>query len=144
MMSTLNILGLHKRKPWQWKFATTIQDLSRCKQTVLYHSYTISTTCKPTVLHYCSICQNTASISARCSLQIRKFSDVSMSSQLAPNVWILTTAPSSAAATITLIFPGETTQFIEVKRPIHILCLPTVCSATSPNFHLPNIMKDHL
>ena len=80
--------------------------------------------------------KNTASISARCSLQIRKSPDVSITSQVAPSVWILTTAPS-AAATITLICPGETTQFIEVKRPIHILCLPTACSATSPNFQSP-------
>ena len=34
-----------------------IQDLSRSKWTVLYHSYTISTSCKPTILHYCFICQ---------------------------------------------------------------------------------------
>ena len=81
--------------------------------------------------------KNTASISARCSLQLTRSSDVSMPSQLAPNVWIQTTPPSAAAATITLICLGETTQFIEVKRPIHILCLPTACSATSPNFHLP-------
>ena len=81
--------------------------------------------------------KDTASISARCSLQIRISLDVSMPSKLTPNVWILTTAPPAATATITLIWPGETTQFIEVKRPIHILCLPTACSATSPNFHLP-------
>ena len=61
---------------------------------------------------------------------------ISMPSQLAPNVWILTTAPSVATATITLTCPGETTQFIAVKRPIHLLHLPTACSATSPNFHL--------
>ena len=79
----------------------------------------------------------TASNSARCSLQIRKTSDVSMPSQLAPHVWILTTAPSAATATITPICPGEKTQFIAVKRPLHILHLPTACSATSPNFHLP-------
>ena len=85
--------------------------------------------------------KNTASISARCSLQIRKSSYVSMPSQLATNVWILTTAPSSAATTITLICPGETTKFIEVKRPIHILHLPTARSATSPNFHLPSCYK---
>ena len=36
---------------------TKVQDLSRSKWTVLYHSYTISTTCKPTVLHYCFVCQ---------------------------------------------------------------------------------------
>ena len=60
-----------------------------------------------------------------------------MPSQLVPNVWILTTAPSAATTTITLICPEETTQFIEVRKPIHILCLPTACSVTSPNFHLP-------
>ena len=81
--------------------------------------------------------KNTASVSARCSLQIRKTSDVNMPSQLAPSVWILTTAPSAVTTTITLISLGETTQFIEVRKPIHILCLTTACSATSPNFHLP-------
>ena len=82
--------------------------------------------------------KNTASISARCSLQIRKSSDVSMPSQAAPNVWILRMAPSAAAAaTMTLICLGETTQFIEVRKPLRILCLPTACSATSPNFNLP-------
>ena len=82
--------------------------------------------------------KNTASISTRCSLQIRKSSDVSMPSQLAPNVWILTTPPSAAATKITLICLGEVAQFIEVRRPIHILCLPTASSsATSPNFYLP-------
>ena len=80
--------------------------------------------------------KNTASTSARCSLQIRKTSDVSMPSKLTPNVWILTTAPSAVTNKITLICPGETTQFIEVRKPIHILHLPTACSATSPNFHL--------
>ena len=60
-----------------------------------------------------------------------------MPSQLAPSVWILTTAPSAAIVTITLVCPGEITQFIEVKRPIHILHQPTACSATSPSFHLP-------
>ena len=81
--------------------------------------------------------KNTASISARCSLQIRKTSDVSMPSQLMPNVWILTTAPTTVTSKITLICLGEATQFIEVRKPIHVLHLPTACSATSPNFHLP-------
>ena len=55
----------------------------------------------------------------------------------APNVWILTTALSAVSTIITLICLGETTHFIEVRKPLHILCLPTACSATSPNFHLP-------
>ena len=81
--------------------------------------------------------KNTASISTRCSLQIRKSSDVSMPSQLAPNVWILTTAPSAETTTVTLICPWEMKKFIKVKKPIHVLGLPTACSATSPHFHLP-------
>ena len=79
---------------------------------------------------------NTASILASSSLQIRKSSDVSMPSQLVPNVWILTSSPS-AADTITPICLGEMTQFIEVRKPNHILHIPTACSATLPNFHLP-------
>ena len=81
--------------------------------------------------------KNTASILARCSLQIRKTSIVSIPSQLTPNGWILTIAPSAVTNKITLICLGEAAQFIEVRRPIHILHLPTACSATSPNFHLP-------
>ena len=81
--------------------------------------------------------RNLASISSRCSLQIRKTSDISIPSQIAPNVWILTTALSTPASTITLICPGQATTFIKVEKPIHILRIPTACSATSSNFHLP-------
>ena len=81
--------------------------------------------------------KNTASISTRCSLQIRKSSDAHKPSQLTPNVWILTTAPSAVTTTITLICPGETTKFIKVRKPFHVLQLPTACCATSPHFHLP-------
>ena len=57
--------------------------------------------------------KNTASISARCSLQIRKSLDDSMPSQLTPSVWILTTAPSAIMATITLICLGETKSLLQ-------------------------------
>ena len=52
---------------------------------------------------------------------IRKSSDVSMPSQLTPNILILTTAPSAVTTTITLICPGETMTFIKVRKPIHVL-----------------------
>ena len=81
--------------------------------------------------------KNAASISTRCSLQISKTQNISIPSQIAPNVWILIIAPSAVTTTITLICPGETTKYLTMKKPIHILCLPPVCSATSPNFHLP-------
>ena len=46
-------------------------------------------------------------------------------------------SPPATTTTITLICPGETSKFITIQRPIHILCLPPACSATIPNFHLP-------
>ena len=76
-------------------------------------------------------------ISARCSLQIRKTQNISMPFQIASNVWILTTAPSSVTIAITLICPGGTEKIITVKKLIHILQLPPACSATLPNFHQP-------
>ena len=124
MMSTLSISGLHKVKPWQWKFLHSNSGFVK-KQTdsfvqTLHHFNHLQTNLSCITALYI---KNTASILARCSLQIRKSSDVNMPSQFTPNVWILTTAPSAATATITLICLGETTQFIAVKRPIHILHL---------------------
>ena len=81
--------------------------------------------------------RNSVSITSRCSLQIKKICDISTPSHIAPNVWILTTALSAPASTITLICPGKATTFIKVEKPIHILQIPTACSATSSNFHLP-------
>ena len=65
--------------------------------------------------------KNTASISTRCSIQVRKDQSISIHSSIAPNVWILTSAPSTVTTGITLICPGETTKFIAVQKPIHIL-----------------------
>ena len=80
--------------------------------------------------------KNATSISNRCLLQIRKTQSISLPSQFTPNIWILTSAPSTVTTAITLICPGETTKFITVKKLIHILWLPPACSITSPHFHL--------
>ena len=81
--------------------------------------------------------KNAASISTRCSLQIKKTQNISIPSQIATNVWILTTAPSAVTTAIILICLGETMKFLTVKKPIHVLSLPPACRAMSPNFHLP-------
>ena len=44
---------------------------------------------------------------------------------------------STPARTITLICPERTTETFTIGKPVHILRIPTVCSATSSNFHLP-------
>ena len=61
------------------------------------------------------------SILTRYSLQIRKTLDVSIPSQLTPNVGIITTLPSATTTAITLICPGEASKFIPIQRPLHIL-----------------------
>ena len=54
--------------------------------------------------------KNTASVSTRCSFQVRKTQSISIPSSIAPNVWILTSAPSTVTTARTLIFPGETNK----------------------------------
>ena len=136
MISILNILESCKMKPWQWKSHHNSSEYLKkqmefCNIPTPFQLLVNLPSCITTLY-----VKNTASISTRCSLQIREGSNVSIPSQLAPNVWILTTAPSAVTTTITPICPGETTKFIKVRKPIHILWLPRACSATSPHFHL--------
>ena len=69
--------------------------------------------------------------------KLGKTPDVSIPSELTPNIWILTTPPSATTTAITLICPGEILKFITIQKPVHILQLPPACSATMCNFHLP-------
>ena len=57
--------------------------------------------------------------------------------QIAPDVWILTTPLAAPANTMTLICPEKAMETITIQKPVHILKLPMACSATSPNFYLP-------
>ena len=75
-------------------------------------------------------------------LQIRKSQDISIPSQLAPNIWTLPTPTSAITTAVTLICPGETSKSITIKKLIYILQLPPGCSATLPNFHLPSYYED--
>ena len=62
---------------------------------------------------------------------------ISIPMSIAPNVWILTSAPSAVTTGITLICHEVATRSITLQKPIHILQLPPACSANSPYFHLP-------
>ena len=81
--------------------------------------------------------KNLAGITSQCSLQIRKTSDVNLSTQISPDVWILTTPLSTPASTIMLICPRKATASITIRKPVHILRIPMACITTSSNFHLP-------
>ena len=81
--------------------------------------------------------KSTVDITSKCSLQICKASNTNLPTQIAPDVWILTTPLAAPANTMTLICPEKAMETIIIQKPVHILKLPTACSTTSPNFYLP-------
>ena len=76
-------------------------------------------------------------IASKCSLQICKASITNLPTQVAPDVWILTTPVTAPTNTMTLICLEKPMETMPIQKPIHILKLPTACSATSSNFYLP-------
>ena len=87
--------------------------------------------------------KNKARIEKGSSLQIGNMNSATFPTLIAPNVWILTPAPTVVSTGITLIFPDEAPRFIQTQTPIHILCLPPACSTTSQHFHLPPCYETH-
>ena len=78
-----------------------------------------------------------AGIASKCSLQLCKATTTNLTTQIAPNVWILTTPATAPINIMTLICPEKPMETIPIQQPIHLLKLPTTCSATSSNFYLP-------
>ena len=115
-----------------------VLSLLRSKQLILQHQHTFPAISKPTIL-YSSIYMQRAQldITSKCSLQIQKASDTNLPTQIAPDVWILTTPLAAPANSTTLICPEEAMATIIIQKPVHILKLPMACSATSSNFYLP-------
>ena len=56
--------------------------------------------------------RSTVDITSQCSLQIQKASDVNLPTQIAPDVWILTTSLAAPASTMTLIYPKKAIEMI--------------------------------
>ena len=76
-------------------------------------------------------------ITTHCSVKITKALETSLPTQIAPDVWLITTPAKAQPATTTLICPASPMETINLRKPLHILKLPTACSATSPTFYLP-------
>ena len=72
-----------------------------------------------------------ASIASKCSLQSCKTTTTTLSTQITPDVWILTTPVTAPVSTITLICPEKPMGMIAIQQPI-----PMACSATSAHFYL--------
>ena len=78
-----------------------------------------------------------ADIAFKCSLQIHKASTTNLPTQVAPDVWIITTPVTAPTNTMTLICSEKPMETIPIQKPIHKLKLPMACSATSSNVYLP-------
>ena len=76
-------------------------------------------------------------IASKCSLQICKASITYLPTQVAPDVWILTTPVAAPTNNMTLICLEKPMETIPIEKPVYILKLPMACSATSSNFYLP-------
>ena len=76
-------------------------------------------------------------IASKCSLQICKTMTTNLPTQIAPDVWKLTTPATAQVNTMTLICPKKPMETIPIQQPIHLLKLPMACSATSSSFYLP-------
>ena len=81
--------------------------------------------------------KNKAGIASKYSLQLCKTTTTTLPTQITPDVWILTTPTTAPLNTVTLICPEKPMLTIQIWQPIHILKLPTACSATSSHFYLP-------
>ena len=81
--------------------------------------------------------KSAASIESKCFLQLSKTTTMPLPTQITPNVWILITPLSAPSDTISLICSEKPMEPIPVRWPLHILKLPTACSATSSHFYLP-------
>ena len=86
--------------------------------------------------------KNATSIAARCSLQARQAQPISIPMSIAPNLWLLTSAPSRVMTGITLVCPEGPTKLITIWKPNHILCLPPACSATSAFFFIYHLIMN--
>ena len=75
-------------------------------------------------------------IASKCSLQLCKTTTTNLPTQIASDVWILTTPATAQINTMTLICAEKPMETIPIQIPIHILKLPMACSVTSSNFYL--------
>ena len=125
-------------KPWLWHYQPLSSRPAKqpmVNSVVYLHPYNlwqthlcVSQPYMPRILH--TSCQTVP-------IQIGKPAEVAMPIQTTPNIWFITTSPSTPQFTLTQICPGTPTRLISIRIPIHTLELPTTCSITSPYFYLP-------
>ena len=113
--------------------------MSTGQRTILLHFNTFPTLGKSANMHCCPICQKAAAPhkSEMLSATMHKATTTPLPTQITPDVWILATPASAPTDTISVICPEKPMETIPIRQPLHILKLPTACSATTSHFYLP-------
>ena len=111
-----------------------------CKQAnsqFCHISTPFSTFGKSTNMHRHALCQEQGQHRIKMFLTVTQSFTNPLPTQITPDVWILATPISAPTATISLICPERPMEIIPIQQPLHVLKLPTACSATLANFYLP-------
>ena len=61
--------------------------------------------------------KNTTSIATRCSLQVRKAHTISIPTLITPDVWLMTSAPSTVITGMTIVCLEGPTKLITLWKP---------------------------
>ena len=125
-----------KQKQWRFQNNSSVH-VKRLTDSFAIFIHTLQPLVNPPSCITAIYTKNKCGIEKRYSLQIRNTNTVSIPTTMAPNVWILTSAPTVISTGIMLICPEAAPISIKTEPPIHILQLPPACSATSQHFHLP-------
>ena len=71
--------------------------------------------------------RSTADITSKCLLQIHKALATNFPTQIAPDVWILTTPLAAPVNTMTLICPEKAMETIIIQKPVHTATYSLQC-----------------
>ena len=137
MMCILGTLESPRMQQWQWNSPLHNFRHAKIPMANLQHYHTLSALANPPTCIAVLYAKRKVDIASMCSLQIHKATTTNLPTQIAPDVWILTTLATAQTNTMTLICPEKPMETIPIQQSIHILKLPTACSATSSNFYLP-------
>ena len=130
---------LESPRMWQWELNSTtwFQICQQANGQFCHISTPFQLLANPPMCIAALYTKSKTGMASKCSLLLCKTPTTNLPTQITPDVWILTTLATVLSNTVTLICPEKPMETIPIWQPLHILKLPTACSATSSHFYLP-------
>ena len=133
----LAMIPTPKMPQWGWNSTAQFQTCQQASGQFCHISTPFQLLANPPTCITALYAKSKASITSKCSLQLCKTTTTTLPTQITPDVWILTTPATAPVTTKTLICQEKPMETIAIQQLLHILKLPTACSATSAYFYLP-------